>query len=270
MEPSAELCDLVRRIYRVSADEFVEQIDELYAQSADLVVIGIERHEWWHGFATVREAHRSVRETLGAVVWEEGALHAWVEGTVGWAVDNPTVRIADGASLEQRMTWVFHREQERWRVVHIHLSSGIVTDEGGTHQATTIQDLVRGVIDDRPDLSATATVDGTVTVLFSDIEASTELAETMGDIAWLEKLRAHEALIRDATARHHGTVVKQMGDLWRTPARRAEGHRRRANRVPRVVTRAGGVVMADRPETQYTKSGDFYLVSRHGSAYGPV
>jgi class 3 adenylate cyclase len=54
--------------------------------------------------------------------------------------------------------------------------------------------------------------DGTVTILFSDIENSTDLQNRFGDRAWLQLLREHNAMIRKAIRAHGGTEVKTMGD----------------------------------------------------------
>ena len=65
---------------------------------------------------------------------------------------------------------------------------------------------------ERPDVTSLAAADGTVTLMFSDIEDSTPLNEHMGDAAWLEVLRAHDDLIRGLVQEHGGFVVKTMGD----------------------------------------------------------
>ena len=57
-----------------------------------------------------------------------------------------------------------------------------------------------------------AAPDGTVTIMFSDIEDSTVLTERLGDQAWQELLRKHNALIREQLQAHGGYEVKTMGD----------------------------------------------------------
>ena len=54
--------------------------------------------------------------------------------------------------------------------------------------------------------------DGTVTIMFSDIEDSTVLTERLGDQAWQELLRKHNTLIREQLRAHNGFEVKTMGD----------------------------------------------------------
>ncbi|MBA2439123.1 MAG: adenylate/guanylate cyclase domain-containing protein [Thermoleophilaceae bacterium] len=65
---------------------------------------------------------------------------------------------------------------------------------------------------ERPDLRSHAGTDGTLAILFSDIEGSTELTERLGDRAWMEVLRSHNATFRRHIARHGGLEVKSWGD----------------------------------------------------------
>jgi len=65
---------------------------------------------------------------------------------------------------------------------------------------------------ERPDIAAHAAPDGTVTIVFSDIEDSTVLTERLGDQAWQDLLRRHNALIRTQLRAHDGFEVKTMGD----------------------------------------------------------
>ena len=50
------------------------------------------------------------------------------------------------------------------------------------------------------------------TVLFTDIVGSTSHAAGLGDAAWQAKRSRHDAVVRDALARHRGEEVKTMGD----------------------------------------------------------
>jgi class 3 adenylate cyclase len=78
---------------------------------------------------------------------------------------------------------------------------------------TSIDAVARAVAQERPDAWQQALApDGTVTLMFSDIEDSTVLTERLGDQAWQELLRKHNALIRDQLRAHGGYEVKTMGD----------------------------------------------------------
>jgi class 3 adenylate cyclase/acyl dehydratase len=50
------------------------------------------------------------------------------------------------------------------------------------------------------------------TIVFTDVESSTELTARMGDAAGRDVLRQHERLTREAVGSHGGTEIKTMGD----------------------------------------------------------
>jgi class 3 adenylate cyclase len=62
------------------------------------------------------------------------------------------------------------------------------------------------------DLGDQTSPDGAVTLVFSDIEGSTELMEQFGERRWMELLRDHNAIVRGLAQAHDGTVVKSQGD----------------------------------------------------------
>lgn len=72
-----------------------------------------------------------------------------------------------------------------------------------------IADAVRG---EPLDLGGKTSPDGAVTLIFSDIEGSTEMLERLGESQWMEVVRHHNALIRSVVQSHDGTVVKSQGD----------------------------------------------------------
>jgi eukaryotic-like serine/threonine-protein kinase len=77
---------------------------------------------------------------------------------------------------------------------------------------TSIEAVAASVYADKPDLRNHAAPDGTVTIMFSDIEGSTVLTERLGDQRWQEVLREHNGLIREQLRAHDGFEVKTMGD----------------------------------------------------------
>jgi class 3 adenylate cyclase len=77
---------------------------------------------------------------------------------------------------------------------------------------SSIDVVAESVRDERPDMATHAAPDGTVTIMFSDIEDSTVLTERLGDDAWQQLLRKHNALIREQLRAYGGYEVKTMGD----------------------------------------------------------
>jgi class 3 adenylate cyclase len=79
-------------------------------------------------------------------------------------------------------------------------------------RTSSVDDVALSVATERPSLRSAAAPDGTVTILFSDIEGSSALNERLGDVRWLELLRAHQILIRDQVRACGGFEVKSQGD----------------------------------------------------------
>lgn len=77
---------------------------------------------------------------------------------------------------------------------------------------STIDNVAASVVMERPNLQAHAAPDGTVSILFSDIENSTMMTERLGDLRAQEVLHEHNDLIRKQVAEQKGFEVKSMGD----------------------------------------------------------
>lgn len=78
----------------------------------------------------------------------------------------------------------------------------------------TIDALASGVQHQRPDVARHVAPDGTVTILFTDIQASTQLNERLGDAQWMDVLREHDEIVRGQLGAHGGHEVKTIGDAF--------------------------------------------------------
>lgn len=126
-----------------------------------------------------------------------------------------------------------------------------------------IEELTQWAAEDRDEIAAVAAPDGTVTILFSDIEDSTRLNERLGDDRFVRLLAEHDRVVRAAVGRRGGHVVKSQGDGFmvvfgspaaavaaaRTIQRRVSGPgSRRLRRTPirvRIGIHAGTAVARD-------------------------
>lgn len=77
---------------------------------------------------------------------------------------------------------------------------------------SSIDDLAFWADVERPDLARLAAGDGTVTIMFSDIEGSTELNHRLGDRGWVNLLAKHDRILTKAIDAHAGHVIKTQGD----------------------------------------------------------
>ena len=74
-------------------------------------------------------------------------------------------------------------------------------------------DLVAATVQaEQPDLKPHAAPDGTVTILFSDIEGYTAMTERLGDFKMQDVLREHNRIVREQVHAHGGYEVKSEGD----------------------------------------------------------
>lgn len=96
--------------------------------------------------------------------------------------------------------------RKTWQTAEMLRTRGI-----GAVVRNSIEDLAGWASVERPDLARLA-ADGSVVVVFSDIEGSTERNEALGDREWVALLQRHERLVRGAVDEHHGHVVKNQGD----------------------------------------------------------
>jgi predicted ATPase/class 3 adenylate cyclase len=112
-----------------------------------------------------------------------------------------------GASIEAAQEMGMKRLVEQALAVRLE-AQGL----GSIDVTTSIDSVISAVQSERPDLAAHAAPDGSVTILFSDIENSTLMTERLGDERWLELLRAHNDVFRRRLHARGGYEVKNQGD----------------------------------------------------------
>jgi class 3 adenylate cyclase len=208
MEPSEEIRRVVERWMENAADP--PSMMARLSEHPGLVLIGSDPNEWWQGpDARLVLEHRQQGEVVGSLKWVE--VDAWEEGSCGWAA----VRLGHeirGVTLEVRLTCVLHLEQGDWKVVQMHQSLPQTNQSLGLPAASTFEELVEAARRERPELPASLSRDGTVTIVFTDIVDSTLWLSRRGDDAWVEVIRRHNELIDEVTSAHGGTVVETQGD----------------------------------------------------------
>ena len=87
----------------------------------------------------------------------------------------------------------------------------------------------------RPDFAPHAAPDGTVTLMFSDMEGFTEMTQRLGDLAAREVIRRHNAIVRQACATHGGYEVELQGDGFLLAFKSARGGLRCAMAIQRAL-----------------------------------
>lgn len=133
--------------------------------------------------------------------------------------------------------------------------------------ASSIEDLSRWASEDSSRIKRATAADGTVTIMFSDIEGSTEMNEKLGDRTWVKLLDAHNRIVTSAFSRHHGHVVKAQGDgymvVFPDPAEAV----RAAIEIHETLAEAGGRL---RPNPVHVRIGMHRgaVVAKDGDVFG--
>lgn len=116
--------------------------------------------------------------------------------------------------------------------------------------------LVRHIGRNRSSIESLVSEDGTVSLMFSDIEGSTELNQRLGDDEWMYVLRAHDEIADRTIRAHGGRVVKTQGDGFMAAFGTPEG--------------AVGAAVSLGPALRDREAIDVPLAVRAGLHTGPV
>jgi class 3 adenylate cyclase len=224
MERSEEIRRVIERWTKTIGEGDADSVLGRLSEHPGTVIVGTDADEWWVGHETHAIWGRQIEELGSSFQVAEDVIEAWEEGSVGWASVKETITVA-GKSFASRATYVLHLERGEWKVVQVHWSLPRANVEVfGRALTVTLEELEQTIQRERPDLSASLAVDGTVTIVFTDIVDSTLMLSRFGDLAWVGVIRRHNGVIEEVTAAHGGTVVETQGDgsmLAFSSARRA-------------------------------------------------
>jgi ketosteroid isomerase-like protein len=137
MNPSVELKNAVLRFYESMTSGDVKAVERLFSRQSGVLAIGTDPNEWWEGHDTIAQMFKAQLQEMGGIQIKAGELNAFVEGTVGWVADRPTLRLPNGQEMTFRKTTVFHKEDGEWKIVQYHLSMGVSNVEAIGKDLTT-------------------------------------------------------------------------------------------------------------------------------------
>lgn len=178
--------------------------------------IGTDAHEWWggrtlpDGYRVHMKEHLELQPVMEIDVRE---VEAFAGEGVGWAAMRTHVTIGSNDPTTVRVTFVFALDAGIWRIVQAHLSAAVPNPElVGVELTATLEDLLASIGPVAEEKIRSTIREGTVTLMFTDIEGSTALAARIGDRAWSDVISWHDRTIRDIVGGSGGTVVKTLGD----------------------------------------------------------
>lgn len=84
-----------------------------------------------------------------------------------------------------------------------------VVDPASQTSIRRLADEIEGETISRP---LEVDTDVTLTIVFTDIESSTQISTSMGDSQWFELLSEHNSIVREHVTRNDGVEIKAQGD----------------------------------------------------------
>ena len=129
MNPSDEIKNALLRLYESMTIGDVNAIERLFSHQSGVLAIGSDPSEWWADYETISQVFSAQFQGGSARPIIAKDLHAFAEGTVGWASERRTSRLSNGKEITIRETFVFHQEEGEWKIVQLHVSFGIPNTE---------------------------------------------------------------------------------------------------------------------------------------------
>jgi class 3 adenylate cyclase len=174
----------------------------------------------WDDAATYFEKALSLARRLGYRLELAATLHGYAkmrlardapgDPEAATAMLNESLRLYQDMGLPQRAKKVLAVKMQ----VQEKVAPGLTTSPARAKRTmrSTIEQILPSALADAPGLTRHSDERGTVTILFTDIEGSTALAQRLGDKAYHALLAEHNRILREQVARHGGHEVKSMGD----------------------------------------------------------
>lgn len=215
-QTEAAVLDVLDRFADYYYQRDFENLWRLFARDPDIVIIGTGADEKAIGPQETGPGYRRDFSQISSI----SAVRKWVgpvsaAGDVAWVASEWLVDWSIGESDSHglvRRTFVLERRGGEWLIVHSHASFPSADQPEGKSWPTPMESLAFAVGIERPDLRGQAAPDGTVTMLFTDIEDSTVMTERLGDARWLDLLREHNSIVREQADAHGCFEVKSQGD----------------------------------------------------------
>lgn len=193
----------------------IDSLLALFANISEVTWIGTGADERRVGREELRCQFERNLDQSEVLLFRFEWVRASATPTAGWVMAEGSMFAAvagENIDVPVRLTAVVVEEDGEWRVVQAHLSCPATGQAAGESFPTLFEQMADAVRRERPDLLQHTSPDGTVTILFTDIEGSTAVTETLGDRVWMEVLREHNEIIRELTREFEGYEVKSSGD----------------------------------------------------------
>ncbi|WP_171123358.1 MULTISPECIES: adenylate/guanylate cyclase domain-containing protein [unclassified Ruegeria] len=210
IKTSPELLAVTERWFDAIRYRRTHVLKDYLSASAELRFIGTGEDEFWRGQVVRDGVGDFIGEMPEPDVWEVLEAEAFENGETGWSAFLHKVGFPGlGDSFIVRTVLVFVLEGASRKIINRHASLPFPNVEFVGSEQLAIQSLVNAALNDGPELLQT---EGLASVLFTDVEGSTPLAEAMGNQSWSTLIDQHFQTVEGIVAAHRGQFVKSLGD----------------------------------------------------------
>ncbi len=129
MEQSTELKGLYLRICEALSSGDYSFFERCFSQKDGVLAIGTDPAEWWTGYAAITRVFKAQLEETGGFQVLADTPQAYRDGSIGWVAGRPTLELPDGTEIPLRLTAVFQKEEDDWKIVQWHFSMGISNED---------------------------------------------------------------------------------------------------------------------------------------------
>lgn len=212
---SPELIAVTRRWLKAFSEADARAMANLYMKADMVRYIGTDPAEWWKGrdLQAALPSHMAQIKDEIHVSFDVNEIEAYELGNVGWALVNAQASFGSMDPMSFRISFVFVLEDGVWRIVQNHNSLALGNPDVVGVEVTRGLEALLGELGDDAEADIRASFpEGTVTVMFTDIEDSTGWTSRLGDTQWAALVSWHDRMVRDVVESHSGSVVKTLGD----------------------------------------------------------
>ncbi|MFC2047511.1 nuclear transport factor 2 family protein [Chloroflexota bacterium] len=129
MEQSTELKELYLRSCEAQSSGDYSFFERYLSQKDGVIAIGTDPTEWWAGYATITSVFKAQLKETGGFQILADTPQAYSDGSIGWVAGQPILKLPDGTEMPLRLTAVFQKERNDWKIVQWHVSTGISNND---------------------------------------------------------------------------------------------------------------------------------------------
>ena len=127
MNNDDNIVNSVIEMYKAVSNGDRRLLERLLSSAGDVLCIGTDPEEFWDDRSYILKNLSSQSES--GVKVTAGDVKGYSEGSVGWAVDEAKFVFPSGSEVSFRITFVFHLENNDWKILQTHCSIGVPNSE---------------------------------------------------------------------------------------------------------------------------------------------